>query len=32
MFKYDGNYWLFYNSGNRISYRTSIDGAPTGLG
>lgn len=26
MFKYDGNYWLFYNSGNRISYRTSIDG------
>lgn len=26
MFKYDGNFWLFYNSGNRISYRTSIDG------
>ena len=26
MFKYDGNYWLFYNSGNRISYCTSIDG------
>jgi RHS repeat-associated protein len=26
LFKYDGNYWLFYNSGNRISYRTSIDG------
>ncbi|MBI0584748.1 MAG: hypothetical protein ISF22_11075 [Methanomassiliicoccus sp.] len=26
LFKYDGNYWLFYNSGNRISYRTSVDG------
>lgn len=26
LFKYDGNYWLFYNAGNRINYRTSMDG------
>lgn len=26
MFMYDGYFWLFYNTGNRIHYRTSMDG------